>query len=197
VDTGTALRKFVDGLPGLGPAGANNLGQYLPLAVADTASYPGSDYYEIAVVEYTEKMHSDLPKGTTLRGYVQIETAANAASSKHVALTYPNGSPILDAAGNQIYAYDNPHYLGPVVLASKGRAVRFKFSNLLPLGSASKDATGKVTARNGDLFLPVDETLLGANTGPDGVTICTAATAPGSAMARPTSGSPRAARPPR
>jgi FtsP/CotA-like multicopper oxidase with cupredoxin domain/fibronectin type 3 domain-containing protein len=170
VDTGTALRKFVDGLPGLGPAGANNLGQYLPLAVADTASYPGSDYYEIAVVEYTEKMHSDLPKGTTLRGYVQIETAANAASSKHVALTYPNGSPILDAAGNQIYAYDNPHYLGPVVLASKGRAVRFKFSNLLPLGSASKDATGKVTARNGDLFLPVDETLLGANTGPDGVT---------------------------
>ena len=52
VDSGTALRKFVDGLPGLGPSAANNLGQYLPVAVADTASYPGSDYYEIALVEY-------------------------------------------------------------------------------------------------------------------------------------------------
>jgi FtsP/CotA-like multicopper oxidase with cupredoxin domain len=165
VDTGTALRKFVDGLPRLGPAGANNLGQYLPIAVADTASYPGSDYYEIAVVEYAEKMHSDLPKGTTLRGYVQIETPANAASSRHVALTYPNGSPILDANGNQIYAVDNPHYLGPVVVASKGRAVRFKFSNLLPVGGFDA-VTGQ---RNGDIFLPVDETLLGANVGPDGV----------------------------
>ena len=28
------IRKFVDGLPGLGAAGANNLGQYIPLAVA-------------------------------------------------------------------------------------------------------------------------------------------------------------------
>src|SRR4030067_2922420 len=27
------IRKFIDSLPGLGPAGANNLGQYLPIAV--------------------------------------------------------------------------------------------------------------------------------------------------------------------
>src|SRR5512139_3492760 len=26
------IHKFVDGLPGLGPGGANNLGQYIPLA---------------------------------------------------------------------------------------------------------------------------------------------------------------------
>ncbi len=158
VNTGKALRKFVDGLPGLTPANANNLGQYLPLAVSDTASYPGSDYFEIAVVEYTEKMHSDLPKATTLRGYVQIETPANAANSRHVALTYPSGSPILDAAGNQIFAVDNPHYLGPVVLATKGKAVRFKFTNLLPVGGFNA-GTGQ---RNGDLFLPVDTTLLGS-----------------------------------
>ena len=44
------MRKFVDGLPGLGPAGANNLGQYIPVAVKDTLSFPGSDYYEIALV---------------------------------------------------------------------------------------------------------------------------------------------------
>ncbi len=168
VNTGTALRKFVDTLPGLSPAGANNLGQYLPLAVADTAAYPGSDYYEIAVVEYTEKMHSDLPKGTTLRGYVQIETAANAAVSKHIKLTYPGGAPILDQAGNQVYAVDNPHYLGPVVLAVKGTATRFKFTNYLPTGTVTKDGAGKVVSRQGDLFLPVDTTLLGANVGPSG-----------------------------
>ena len=37
--TGTALRKFVNSLPGLsadgGVTGANNLGQYIPIAVAD------------------------------------------------------------------------------------------------------------------------------------------------------------------
>jgi hypothetical protein len=67
------MRKFVDSMPGLTPAGANNLGQYIPVAVSDTTAYPGSHYYEIALVEYTEKMHSDLPV-TKLRGYVQLET---------------------------------------------------------------------------------------------------------------------------
>ena len=68
------IRKFVDSLPGPGPAGTNNLGQYIPIAVSDTTTYNGSDYYEIGLIEYTEKMHSDLNK-TTLRGYVQLSTA--------------------------------------------------------------------------------------------------------------------------
>jgi hypothetical protein len=38
------IRKFVDGLPGLGAANKNNLGQYIQIAVPDTTSYPGSDY---------------------------------------------------------------------------------------------------------------------------------------------------------
>ena len=80
------MKKFVDLLPGIpgvssfttpangyGADGSNNLGQYIPLAVKDTASFPGSDYYEIAVVEYTERMHSALPP-TRLRGYVQLST---------------------------------------------------------------------------------------------------------------------------
>ena len=46
----TGIRKFVDTLPGLTAAGANNLGQYIPVAVADTTTFPGSDYYEIALV---------------------------------------------------------------------------------------------------------------------------------------------------
>ncbi len=118
------MRKFVDKLPLLGPAGANNLGQYIPVATADNKTYPGSDYYEIALVEYTERMHSDLPvTGTKLRGYVQEV----------------NGVPV-----------DNPHYLGPLIIATKDRPVRIKFTNRLPVGSA------------GNLFLPVDTTIMGA-----------------------------------
>ncbi len=167
--TGTLLRKFVDTLPGFGAAKANNLGQYIPVAVGEKWANPliidpntkaplvtADDYYEIAAVEFTEKLHSDLPKATRLRGYVQLETPGNAATSKHIALTYPNGSPILDAKGVQVLAYDNPHHLGPVITATKGTAVRVKFTNYLPVG--------------GKLFLPVDTTLTGAGVGPDGVT---------------------------
>lgn len=70
------IRKFVNELPGLGAGAANNLGQYIPVAVPDTTTYPGTDYYEIELVEYTEQMHSDLPP-TTLRGYRQVGGPAN------------------------------------------------------------------------------------------------------------------------
>ena len=91
---GTGIRKFVDSLPGLTDAGANNLGQYIPIAAPDTTSYPANgpapaaDYYEIAAVEWFEQMHSDIPP-TTIRGYVQLETPVNAGTSKHIALKYP------------------------------------------------------------------------------------------------------------
>ena len=57
------LRKFVDGLPLPGPSGANGLGQYIPIATPNLAggpTFPGDDYYEIALVEYSEQMHRDL-----------------------------------------------------------------------------------------------------------------------------------------
>lgn len=149
------IRKFVDSLPGLGSGKPNNLGNYISIAVPDPNAYPGSDYYEIALVRYFEQMHSDLPF-TDLRGYVQLETPANAATSKHIALTYPNGSPI-KRNGVQVYAYDNPMYLGPVIIAKKNRPVRVKFTNFLPLGAA------------GNLPLPVDTTVMGAGMGPLGM----------------------------
>jgi PKD repeat protein/FtsP/CotA-like multicopper oxidase with cupredoxin domain len=152
---GTGIRKFVDSLPGLGQTGANNLGKYIPVAVSDTVSYSGDDYYEIALVQYVEKMHSDLAP-TTLRGYVQLETP-NIAGSKHVALMYPNGSPILNAVGGQVFAYDNPHYLGPVIIAQRNKPVRVKFHNYLPTGY------------DGNLFIPVDTTIMGAGIGPLGL----------------------------
>ena len=86
------IRKFVDALPGLGAAAKNGLGQYIPVAVANTTTFPGSDYYEIALVQYSEKLSRDVP-ATTLRGYVQLETTVNASRSKHIALSTPTAVP--------------------------------------------------------------------------------------------------------
>ena len=105
-DTGTPLRKFVDSLPGVGPTHANNLGQYIPLAVADTATYGDADYYHIGIVEYTEKVHSDLPKATRFRGYRDLMGAGQPA-----------------------------HYLGPLILAKRDRPVRLLVDNLLPINT--------------------------------------------------------------
>lgn len=94
------IRKFVptDLLPNL------------PIAVPDTTTFPGSDYYEIALVQYTQQMHADLSP-TVLRGYVQVPSGSAACS---VAVT--------------------PQYLGPVILAQKGVPSRVKFTNCLPAG---------------------------------------------------------------
>lgn len=127
---GTGIRKFVDSLPGLGSGNANDLGQYLPVATPNTTSYPGSDYYVIALVEYHEQLHKDLP-ATTLRGYMQLNASGNATVTP-------------------------PSYLGPTIIANKDRPVRVKFINKLPTGAG------------GNLFLPVDTTVMGAGMGPNG-----------------------------
>ena len=131
VTTGSGIRKFVDSLPGLNKANANNLGNYIPVGIPDTVTYPGTDYYEIDLIEYTQKMHSDLPP-TKLRGYMQVNTTDATIST--------------------------PSYLGPTIVATKDRPVRIKFTNRLPIGAG------------GDLFIPVDTTLMGAGLGPNGGT---------------------------
>jgi FtsP/CotA-like multicopper oxidase with cupredoxin domain len=170
------IPKFVDKLSGLGPANANSLGQFIPVAVPGTApaptpASPASDYYEIALVEYNEQMHSNLPP-TRLRGYVQIVPQGWSGSDilgntyNAVALTTANGlAQNIMIGGAQAYGASKPHYLGPVI-AAKGRVhgiagaagepkpVRIKFYNLLPPGAG------------GNLFLPVDETVAGAGIGP-------------------------------
>ncbi len=149
-----SLTKFVDKLPGLGPASANALGQYIPVAVGDTTSFPGSDYYEIAVVEYKEQLHSELTNKTLLRGYVQLSTAN--VPGAHIALRNPDGHAIKLPDGSQAYGVDNPHYLGPVIVAKgaypggTGRPVRVKFYNLLPTGM------------DGNLFIPRDMSVMGS-----------------------------------
>jgi FtsP/CotA-like multicopper oxidase with cupredoxin domain len=113
------IRKFVDELP------------TIPAAVPDISTYTGSDFYRIGLVEYTQKMHSDLPAaGTKLRGYVQ-----------------------LNADGTLM---GEPSYLGPAIVAQKNKPVRIEFHNLLPTGEG------------GNLFLPVDTTVMGSGMTPDG-----------------------------
>ena len=160
------IRKFQDGLPVLCDPTAgwdkctdNNLGQHIPIAVPDTTTFPGTDYYVIAVVQHREQMSSSLPaQGTLLREYVQLETASNFSFSKHVALQTSlldgTTTPALMPNGSQAIAVDDPHFLGPVIIAQKDRAVRIVFYNLLPTGAA------------GDLFLPTDSTLMGSGMGP-------------------------------
>ena len=157
-----ALTKFIDQLPGLGPTGNNSLGQFIPVAVADTTAFPGSDYYVIALVEFKEQMHSELP-ATTLRGYVQIVPAGWTGTDllgndyTAVALTTANGlTQNIMINGTQAYGSSKPYYLGPAIVATGalrgagGTPVRIKFYNLLPTGSG------------GALFLPVDPTVMGS-----------------------------------
>ncbi|MCI4064865.1 hypothetical protein MRQ36_20755 [Micromonospora sp. R77] len=143
---GTGIRKFVDPLPlpdGPGAAaipvgdgsGERAGGARLPVAVPDTISWPGCDYYEIGLQEYAQRLHRDLP-ATRLRGYRQLNLG-----------TDPTGH-------NTVRPPDRPWHLGPLIRARRGRPVRIKFINQLPTGRA------------GELFLPVDETVDGAGTGP-------------------------------
>jgi len=98
------IKKFVDRLPGVGPANANNLGQFIPIAVSDTTTYLGSDYYQIGLVNYTQKLHTQLP-ATQLRGYRDLSPSADGKA----------------------------HYLGPLIIAQRDRPVRLKFTNMLPI----------------------------------------------------------------
>ncbi len=157
------IRKFVNELsmlcdPSTGPCnGTSTLGQFMPIGVPDTTTYPGSDYYEIALVQYKEQMHSDLP-ATYLRGYVQLSTEGVAPLIDEANPPVPLTNVLLDGTEVPLVGFSGvtaPHYLGPTILATKDRPVRIKFYNLLPTGI------------DGDLFLPVDTTVMGAGMGPD------------------------------
>ncbi|MFI5835353.1 hypothetical protein ACIA5A_16925 [Micromonospora sp. NPDC051300] len=135
VQPGTGMRKFIDTLPGLGPTNANDLGNYIPVAVPDTVTYPNCDYYEIGIQQFSQQFHKDLP-ATRLRGYKQLNNGTDG-----------NGQ-------NTIAPPARPYYGGPLIYANRNRPIRVKLVNQLPTGAA------------GNLFLPVDITLMGAGTGP-------------------------------
>ncbi|MBE0584331.1 MAG: multicopper oxidase domain-containing protein [Desulfofustis sp.] len=152
------LQKFIDTLPGLcgtaweaagGTSMVNNLGQCIPVAVPDQDTYENTDYYEFEAVQYREEMHTNLPDvvagpvvtgipavdaiegGTLLRGYRQVNGITSSEPAFH------------------------PHSLGPVIIATRDRAVRIKFTNKLP-----------TTVEGGQLFIPTDFSVMGAGPGP-------------------------------
>ncbi len=155
------IKKFTDSLPGLCiPPACPTSGKYIPAAVSEAKKYNGveADEYVIGLVQYRTKFSSSLPD-TLVRGYVQIETPANASISQHFPLTNANLNPLIAPSpvlinGAQAYAVTPPQYLGPAIVAQKDKPVRIVFYNLLPTGSG------------GDLFLPVDSTLMGSGMGP-------------------------------
>ncbi len=112
------LRKFVDPLPNI------------PAAVPDTITYPGSDYYEISLEEYHQKMHSDLANSTLLRGYRQTNLGT-------------------DASGHNTVAPPAIQYLGPFIIAQRNRPVRVKFTNHLPAGAGGNLFIPVDTVRHG------------------------------------------------
>ncbi len=110
---GTGIRKFVDTLPVLCALGqVDTLGKCLPLAVPDTTTFPGDDYYEIGVKEYSTRFHTDLKNPAKQRGFHQINTTDPAVGQ------------------NQ--------FLGPIILGQSYRPVRLKFVNELGTGAAGK-----------------------------------------------------------
>ena len=99
----TNIRKFITGLPGLGPAGANKIGQYIPLATKTTQTFAGlqTDVYHLGVKPFGEKMHPDLSGATHFWGYYDLAT------------------------GDQ-------KYLGGAIVAKRGTPVLFNITNQLP-----------------------------------------------------------------
>jgi len=159
------MRKFVDDLPVTctpPDCPSDPAAKFIPNAVPETKTYVGpdgepvaADEYVIGLVQYRTKFSADLPGGTLVRGYVQLETSANQAVSQHVALY----NETLDGARVPIDGYfgvTSPQYLGPFIGATKDKPVRIVFRNLLPTGVA------------GDLFLPTDTSIMGSGMGPMG-----------------------------
>ncbi len=98
------MRKFVDDLPGLcSPAAtappkastcrrpSRQVKKYTDTSVTPNREV-AADEYVIGLVQYRTSFSSDLPP-TLVRGYVQLETADNAAVSQHFPLTNANVDP--------------------------------------------------------------------------------------------------------
>jgi spore coat protein A len=98
-----SIRKFVTTLPRLGPSGANNIGQYIPLATKHTITFAGkrTDLYDVVATRFAQTMHPDLPGRTHFFGYTDL------------------------------FTFDQK-YLAGVIVAKRGTPVVLTVRNLLP-----------------------------------------------------------------
>jgi FtsP/CotA-like multicopper oxidase with cupredoxin domain len=97
------ISKFVTGLPGLGPTGANELGNYISVLKPNTAEEFGTDFYEIVAKQYSQTIyhHGGLSISPKFWGY------ADKATGKST-------------------------YLGGLIVARRGRTVKIRAENSLP-----------------------------------------------------------------
>ena len=98
------IKKFVTGLPGLGPAGANELGNYIAALAADTTTYPGTDYYEIVAKQFSQTIYNQgrATLSPKFWGYADKKTGKST-------------------------------YLGGLIVATRARPVKIKAYNGLPM----------------------------------------------------------------
>lgn len=96
------IRKFVTTLPGLGPAGANEIGQYLPLAAKTTQIFAGisTDVYNLGVAKFSQTLHPDLPGPTHFFGYYDL----GSKDQKYLAgvIVAKRGTPVMLSVTNQL-----------------------------------------------------------------------------------------------
>ncbi|MBP1928333.1 FtsP/CotA-like multicopper oxidase with cupredoxin domain [Methanolinea mesophila] len=200
------IRKFIDSMPGIGPANQNSLGQYVIIAVPDTTTYPagGNGYTSVPQVVITDPTGTNATATAAISGgKVTTVTVTDGGSgySDDPFVSFVGGGATVNAIGKanvtggviqdislvgadyyeielgeyieQLHpdippttlrgyrqtnsgdpAVDRFSYTGPTIIAQSDRPVRIKFTNNLP------------TNAGGDLFLPVDFTLMGAGMGP-------------------------------
>lgn len=114
----TNIRKFVVNLPGAGPAGANSIGQYLPLATKQAGKLGTKkvDIYNLTSAKFTQTMHPDLPGPTTFYGY-----GDNIAGQKYLGgvIISKRGTPTIINMANHLPAN---HFLpfDPMLMAGPG-----------------------------------------------------------------------------
>ena len=200
------IRKFVDTLPGLNAVGANNLGNYIPIAIPDTTSYPpgGIGYTSAPGVTISDPTGTGATATATVAGGIVTGVTINSPGSGYSAnpvVSFSGGGATTNAIGKvtviggaitgislvgcdyyvielgeftQTMHSDLPstkfrgyrqvntadptvasfHYMGPLIISNTNRPVRIKFINSLPTGAG------------GNLFIPVDKTVMGAGMGP-------------------------------
>ena len=169
------------GIPG---AGVSSTGAYANVCQPGVLDYFNCGNYANSPLPETDSAGSIVP-GTGIRKFVDTLAGVGAANANKLGNYIPIATPdtakypgsdyyqielkrytqqmhsdlpstllqgYRDAAG----ADNSSHYLGPIIFAQKDRPVRVKFTNSLPANA------------DGKLFLPVDKTMKGAGTGPDG-----------------------------
>ena len=181
------IRKFVQDLPDLAVATATHVPAVK--TVGNPNYIPASDTYEIAAVRTKWQFSPDLGM-TTVNLYAQVDAnyAGTNCPTGELNWKYPDNTYITNGAGQEVCFIQTNFdvatkteapfsYLGPSIVANQGVPVRVTFDNYLPSGDQACTVAGGTIATNvttninkcgGDLFLPVDNTVMGAGSGPNG-----------------------------